>query len=161
MRRWRADLPDETRTAALGAALAGALAPGLKIYLQGELGAGKTHLVRALLQSAGHAGRVKSPTYTLAEPYDIRLQGQPVALMHFDLYRMSSADEFLDAGFREYFDGEHLCIVEWPERAQGLLPPADLDVVITVDGEGRAVELRANSDAGATCLNHLDHHWTP
>jgi tRNA threonylcarbamoyladenosine biosynthesis protein TsaE len=156
MQRWTTELPDETHTDALGAALARTLTPGLIIALHGELGAGKTHLTRALLQSAGHTGRVKSPTYTLVEPYVIHLQGQPVTVMHFDLYRLGSAEEFIDAGFREYFDDHHICIVEWPERAADLLPVADLEVFLSVKVEGRAVELRANSEQGATCLKHLD-----
>ena len=160
MRRWTTQLPDEASTQALGTALAHTLVPGLKIYLHGELGAGKTSLTRSLLQAAGHSGRVKSPTYTLVEPYAISVEGRPLSLMHFDLYRMGSPEEFIDAGFREYFDSDHLCVVEWPEQAQGLLPPPDLDVFLTVVGEGRAVELRANSEQGATCLNHLDLHWT-
>jgi tRNA threonylcarbamoyladenosine biosynthesis protein TsaE len=159
MQRWTTELPDETRTEALGAALARTLTPGLTIALHGELGAGKTHLTRALLQSAGHTGRVKSPTYTLVEPYVIHLHGQSLTVMHFDLYRLGSAEEFIDAGFREYFDGRHLCIVEWPERAAGLLPVADLEVFLSVKVEGRAVELRANSEQGETCLQHLDLHW--
>ena len=160
MQRWTTQLPDETSTQALGAALSRTLTSGLKIYLHGELGAGKTSLTRALLQAAGHSGRVKSPTYTLVEPYAISVDGKALSLMHFDLYRMGSPEEFIDAGFREYFDSEHLCVVEWPEQAQGLLPPADLDVFLSVAGEGRAVELRANSEQGNTCLNHLDLHWT-
>lgn len=160
MQRWTTQLPDETSTQTLGAALARTLTPGLKIYLHGELGAGKTSLTRALLQAAGHTGRVKSPTYTLVEPYAINIQNTPLSLMHFDLYRMGSPEEFIEAGFREYFDSDHLCVVEWPEQAEGLLPPADLDVFLSVAGEGRAVELRANSEQGTTCLNHLDLHWT-
>lgn len=160
MQRWTTQLSDETSTQTLGAALARTLRPGLKIYLHGELGAGKTSLTRALLQAAGHTGRVKSPTYTLVEPYAISLEGTPLSLMHFDLYRMGSPEEFIEAGFREYFDSDHLCVVEWPEQAEGLLPPADLDVFLSVAGEGRAVKLRANSEQGVTCLNHLDLHWT-
>jgi len=159
MQRWTTQLPDETSTQTLGAALARTLTPGLKIYLHGELGAGKTSLTRALLQAAGHTGRVKSPTYTLVEPYAISVQSKPLRLMHFDLYRMGSPDEFIEAGFREYFDSDHLCIVEWPEQAEGLLPPSDLDVFLSVAGEGRTVELCANSEQGTTCLNHLDLHW--
>jgi len=160
MQHWTAELPDETRTDALGAALARTLTPGLIIALHGELGAGKTHLTRALLQSAGHTGRVTSPTYTLVEPYVITLNDQSLPVMHFDLYRMGSAEEFIDAGFREYFGGNYICIVEWPERAGGLLLPADLEIFLSVKDEGREVELRANSEQGATCLNHLNLHWT-
>lgn len=153
-------MPDETSTQALGAALARALIPGLKIYLRGELGAGKTSLTRALVQSAGHAGRVKSPTYTLVEPYTIEVQGKPLSLMHFDLYRMGSPEEFIEAGFREVFDSDHLCVVEWPEQAEGCLPAADLDVFLAVEGEGRGVELLAHSEQGEACLHQLDLHWT-
>ena len=160
MPRWTTQLPDETSTQALGAALAQTLTPGLKIYLHGELGAGKTSLARALLHAAGHTGRVKSPTYTLVEPYAIRVDNRSLNLMHFDLYRLGSPEEFIDAGFREYFDSDYLCVVEWPEQAQDLLPPADLDVFLSVEAAGRAVELRANSEQGATCLNYLDLHWT-
>src|SRR4051812_26746877 len=104
MRQVQYFLPDEDATRSLGAALARALAPGLVIYLHGDLGAGKTSLARALLHAAGHSGHVKSPTYTLAEPYALQLAGEAVEIIHFVLYRMGSAEEFLDAGFREYFN---------------------------------------------------------
>jgi tRNA threonylcarbamoyladenosine biosynthesis protein TsaE len=110
-------LHDEAATQALGSALARSLSPGLTIYLIGELGAGKTTLTRALLYAAGHTGRVKSPTYTLVEPYTILLGDGAQRLLHFDLYRMQDAEEFLDAGFREEFDGKTICIVEWPQKA--------------------------------------------
>src|SRR3569833_3366253 len=100
MRQFKVHLDDEAGTMALGAALARALTPGLKIYLHGDLGAGKTTLTRALLHAAGHAGHVKSPTYTLAEPYQVMITDQPTDIMHFNLYRMASAEEFLDAGGR-------------------------------------------------------------
>ena len=99
MTHWTAHLHDEEATQALGAALARVLQPGLTIYLHGELGAGKTSLTRALLHATGYQGRVKSPTYTLLEPYVIQLAGQPIELMHFDLYRMNHPDEFIEAGF--------------------------------------------------------------
>lgn len=152
---FKAHLHDEAGTAALGAALARALAPGLTIYLHGDLGAGKTALTRALLHAAGHAGHVKSPTYTLSEPYTLQLDGQSVNVIHFDLYRMSSAEEFLDAGFREDFDGRNICIVEWPEKAEPVLPPADLNVYLNVAGSGRDVELQASSELGLSCLHRL------
>src|ERR1700712_3501616 len=104
MPHFKAHLYDEAGTSALGAALARALAPGLSIYLHGDLGAGKTALTRALLHAAGHTGTVKSPTYTLSEPYVIELDGRAISVIHFDLYRMGSPEEFLDAGFREDFN---------------------------------------------------------
>lgn len=155
MQHFTAHLRDESHTAALGTALARALLPGLAIYLHGDLGAGKTALTRALLHAAGHVGNVKSPTYTLSEPYNILLGERQVHVIHFDLYRMSSPEEFLDAGFREDFNGDNICIVEWPEKAQPVLPPPDLNVWLSVAGEGRDVELQALSDLGSLCLDRL------
>ncbi len=155
MQSFKAYLPDETATAALGAALARALVPGLVIYLHGDLGAGKTALTRALIQAAGHTGTVKSPTYTLSEPYRVTVDGAPVNVIHYDLYRMSSPEEFLDAGFREDFDGKNVCIVEWPEKGEPVLPPPDVRVLLDVSGHGREVELQALSQPGLLCLNRL------
>lgn len=155
MQTWKAHLHDETATLALGAALARVLQPGLTIHLHGDLGAGKTCLTRALLHAAGYAGRVKSPTYTLVEPYTIRLHDAAIEVLHFDLYRMTSPEEFIEAGFREHFGSASICIVEWPEQAGELLPTPDLDVFLSVEGHGRTVELQANSAQGATCLDHL------
>ena len=148
-------LHEEAGTDALGSALARILQPGLAIYLYGDLGAGKTALTRALLHAAGHAGHVKSPTYTLAEPYSITLDTRMVTLIHFDLYRMLSADEFLEAGFREYFNQNNICIVEWPEKGDAVLPRADIEILLRVHGQGRDVELRSLSDKGLECLNRL------
>lgn len=161
MQSIRTYLPDEDATRALGGALARALQPGLVIYLHGDLGAGKTALTRALLHAAGHQGAVKSPTYTLSEPYRIRLDGQPVELIHYDLYRMSSPEEFLDAGFREDFNGHNICIVEWPEKGEPVLPPPDVNVLLEVSGLGRTVELQALSDLGLLCLERLHYPPTP
>jgi tRNA threonylcarbamoyladenosine biosynthesis protein TsaE len=155
MQQFKAHLRNEAATAALGTALARVLAPGLTIYLAGDLGAGKTALTRALLHAAGHVGKVRSPTYTLAEPYRIELAGRTVELIHFDLYRMSSPEEFLDAGFREDFNKDNICIVEWPEKGEPVLPPPDLKLMLTVAGEGRDVELQGLSDLGLLCLDRL------
>lgn len=159
MQHFTAHLHDEAGTIALGAALARALAPGLAIHLHGDLGAGKTALTRALLHAAGHVGTVKSPTYTLSEPYQVTLAGRAVQVIHFDLYRMGSPEEFLDAGFREDFNGDNICIVEWPEQADPVLPPPDLNLFLTVAGPGRDVELRASSALGISCLQRL--HFAP
>lgn len=144
-------LPAEADTAALGAALAAALCPGLVIYLQGDLGAGKTTLVRALLRALGHRGHVKSPTYTLIEPYVV----SRLDLYHFDFYRFTSPDEFIDAGLDEYFAGRGVCLVEWPDKAQPYVPPADLDISLTYAGSGRHAELGARTEAGRRCLSDL------
>jgi tRNA threonylcarbamoyladenosine biosynthesis protein TsaE len=155
MRHFTTYLNDEAATAALGAALARALAPGLSIHLHGDLGAGKTALTRALLHAAGHEGHVKSPTYTLVEPYRITLQGEAIEAFHFDLYRLACAEEFLEAGFREHFSNRAVCIVEWPEKAEGVLPSPDIIVKLDIFREGREVELRALSDEGSQCLERL------
>ena len=159
MQHFEAELKDEAGTLALGAALSRALAPGLTIYLHGDLGAGKTALTRALLHAAGHPGHVKSPTYTLAEPYTVELAGQPVDVVHFDLYRMAGPEEFLDAGFRDYFNHRTICIIEWPEKAGDVLPPPDINVFLTMHGTGRKVELQALSPHGSQCLERL--HFAP
>ncbi|WP_025917201.1 tRNA (adenosine(37)-N6)-threonylcarbamoyltransferase complex ATPase subunit type 1 TsaE [Herminiimonas sp. CN] len=159
MQHFHIHLHDEAGTIALGAALAHSLVPGLTMHLRGDLGAGKTALTRALLHAAGYAGHVKSPTYTLAEPYAINLAGAAVDVIHFDLYRMHDPAEFLDAGFREAFNERNICIVEWPEKADSVLPPPDISVVLTVAGAGRDVELQALSDKGSQCLDRL--HFAP
>lgn len=149
-------LKNEAATDALGKCLARQLVPGLVVYLHGDLGAGKTALTRALLHSAGYEGHVKSPTYTLAEPYEIQLADQTVTLMHFDLYRMTSPDEFLEAGFRDVFNHSTICVVEWPENGDSVLLQPDLDIYLTVSGSGRQVELCAQSDRGAVCVHQLN-----
>jgi tRNA threonylcarbamoyladenosine biosynthesis protein TsaE len=155
MQHFKDHLNDEAGTIALGAALARALAPGLTIYLHGDLGAGKTTLTRALLHAAGYVGHVKSPTYTLAEPYTVTIAGRALTVVHFDLYRMAGPEEFLDAGFREEFNETQVCIVEWPENAEPVLPPPDINVFLAVSGHGRDVELNALSDKGFQCLDRL------
>lgn len=147
----RINLPDEAATAAFAALLAHALQPGLVIYLRGNLGAGKTTLVRALLQALGYTGRVKSPTYTLIEHYEVA----GLHLRHFDLYRFRDAEEWEGSGFRDDFDGRNICLVEWPEQAAGLLPPADVSLTFEILQDGRDVLLHAYSDAGQKCLNAL------
>ena len=159
MRHFKTRLNDEAATAALGAAMVRALAPGLAIYLHGDLGTGKTALTRALLHAAGYSGHVKSPTYTLAEPYSVVIDGRAMEIIHFDLYRMAGPEEFLDAGFREYFNHDTVCIVEWPEKADPVLPRPDINIIQTVAGKGRDVELQALSDQGSQCLDRL--HFSP
>jgi tRNA threonylcarbamoyladenosine biosynthesis protein TsaE len=144
-------LPDEAATIALGAALARALEPGLVIYLEGDLGAGKTTLVRAALRELGHRGPVKSPTYTLVEIYE----ASRLHLHHFDFYRFHDPREWIDAGFRETFDGRNVILVEWPQKAGDLLPPADVVIALEAHGGGRNASLRSRSVRGQKCVTLL------
>lgn len=144
-------LPDEAATLALGGALARAVAPGTVFYLWGDLGAGKTTLSRGLLAGLGHHGRVKSPTYTLVESYPLAT----LTVHHFDLYRFADPEEWEDAGFRDYFGPDTLCLVEWPDKAADLLPRADLIVELAVAGNGRNYRITAQTDIGQSCLTRL------
>ena len=125
---------------------------GLQVQLSGDLGAGKTTLVRATLRGLGHTGRVRSPTYTLVEPYAVERPDGELELYHFDLYRFTDPAEWADAGFREYFDSGAVCLVEWPQRAGGLLGVPDLVFSLDVDGDGRLLIARAYSESGKACL---------
>jgi tRNA threonylcarbamoyladenosine biosynthesis protein TsaE len=144
-------LATESDTTAFGAALAPLLQPGMVVYLRGELGAGKTTLVRGLLRALGVTERVKSPTYTLVEPYVV----SKLYLYHFDFYRFSRSDEWVEAGFRDYFNRDSVCLVEWPEKAGGQLPAPDLGIVMEVDGNGRRITVSADTEAGEICLVRL------
>lgn len=125
------------------------------IALQGELGAGKTSFVRHLLRALGVTGRVKSPTYAVLEQHEAQdALGQPLCVSHFDFYRFNDAREFEDAGFRELFAAPGLKLAEWPEKAAGALPLADLHVRIQVQGDGhRLVQMQAFSSTGQDLLD--------
>ncbi|MBY0445089.1 MAG: tRNA (adenosine(37)-N6)-threonylcarbamoyltransferase complex ATPase subunit type 1 TsaE [Burkholderiales bacterium] len=148
-------LADEDATLALGARLSQNVAAGMVIFLEGNLGAGKTTLSRGLLRGLGFTGRVKSPTYTLVEPYTV----SNLYLYHFDLYRFNDASEWEDAGFRDYFNPESICLIEWADKAEGLLPTPDWIITLTPEAslvsEGRMAHIQAFSEQGQTCLNRL------
>ena len=140
MARWRRELADGDATEALRAALAACAGGGrLLLFLHGELGAGKTTLVRGYLRQSGHSGAVKSPTYTVVEPYD--LPGR--RLYHFDLYRLGDPEELEYLGIRDYLVDDAQCLVEWPEQGRGVLPEPDIRVELEYWGEGRLVTLQA------------------
>lgn len=154
-------LDDLAATGAFGARFAHAIdfvrkAPGftgLHVQLLGDLGAGKTTLVRATLAGLGHSGRVRSPTYTLVEPYALARENGELSLYHFDLYRFADPAEWADAGFREYFDADAICLVEWPQNAGALLGTPDLVFMLEPgEGERRLLDARAYSDSGKACL---------
>src|SRR5689334_10249400 len=148
-------LPDEAATLRLGEALAAGATKGLVLHLKGELGSGKTTLARGLIRALGHPGRVKSPTYTLVEPYSLlRLN-----LYHFDFYRFKDRSEWLSSGFREYFNPDTLCVVEWPERAGDLLSPPDLSLKLIYQDKGRAAELASHSPSGESWLQSVLRGW--
>ena len=121
------------------------------LHLRGDLGAGKTTLVRGLLRALGHAGRVKSPTYTLVEPYEL----SSLHFYHFDFYRLRDASEWLSSGFRDYFNADSVCVVEWPERAGAALPPPDLLIRLEHAGDARRAHLQAFTPAGEAWLASL------
>jgi tRNA threonylcarbamoyladenosine biosynthesis protein TsaE len=148
MQMSRKYLPDADATMHSGAALAPALTGGMIVTLSGELGAGKTTLVRGLLQGLGWTGPVKSPTYTLVEHYPI----SSLYLYHFDFYRFDEPTEWEDSGFAEYFRPDALCVIEWPERVRGMLPPADVALSLRYQGAGRELLLASGTPAGNACL---------
>ena len=143
-------LADAQATESLGAQLARVVTPGI-IYLNGDLGAGKTTLARGLLRGLGHTGKVRSPTYTLVEPYML----ESCRVYHLDLYRLADPEELEWLGLRDMLADAALLLVEWPERGRGYLPPADLDIQLDYSGSGRAASLVAATPAGQHWLERL------
>lgn len=144
-------LSDADQTVAFGGRLSAACNTSTCIYLHGDLGAGKTTLTRGFIQGLGHQGNVKSPTYTLVEPYEL----DEWQVFHFDLYRLGDPEELEFMGIRDYFVDNSHCLVEWPERGEGVLPLADIDLTLRYDGEQRVIELQANTETGKQVLQKL------
>ena len=142
---------DAAAMESLGGALARVISGGLTVHLRGDLGAGKTTLVRGLLRGFGHQGSVRSPTYTLIEPYELGAR----RIYHLDLYRLGGPEELEWLGLRDLLDAEAVVLVEWPQRGEGVLPVADLLVSIEYFGSGRQVSLYAHSQAGERVLRQL------
>ncbi|HIG79303.1 MAG TPA: tRNA (adenosine(37)-N6)-threonylcarbamoyltransferase complex ATPase subunit type 1 TsaE [Cycloclasticus sp.] len=126
-------IKDEQAMLAAGKELVAQLSPGMLVFLEGDLGAGKTTLVRGILNAMGHTGSVKSPTYNLVEPYTIKGQ----AIFHFDLYRLMDAEELEYMGMRDYLNEQSICFVEWPDKGEGLLPSPDILIEIIINGNQR------------------------
>ena len=160
---WVLRWPDEAATQAWAQALARELPhwPGARdavMALRGDLGAGKTTLVRHLLRACGVEGRIKSPTYAVVEPHQGTLDGQPWPIWHFDFYRFSDPREWEDAGFRDIFAGPGLKLMEWPDKVAGQLPPPDWVIAIEAEDESaRRVRLHVGTERGAAWLQSAHH----
>ena len=144
-------LDNEAATLACGDKFSRIMANGLVVYLHGDLGAGKTTFVRGVLHGLGHVGKVKSPTYTLVEPYTIF----NYHIYHFDLYRFIDEEEWDAAGFRDYFNAQSICMIEWPERAANVLPEPDVHVHLSHYQNARKIQFLASSALGTQCLKKL------
>lgn len=149
------DLADEAATLAFGAHLAGSIEPGLTVYLHGDLGAGKTTLVRGLVHALGYPGKVKSPTYNLVESYPIQFKKHAFNLYHFDLYRFNDDEEWEAAGFRDYFNAESVCLIEWPEKASHVLPLPDINLTFTILNNSRRITTEATTAKGRQYLARM------
>ena len=147
----RIPLKNETETTEIGAKVATCLKGGEVIYLKGELGTGKTTFVRGALHELGFTGNVKSPTFTIVEPYSIDNH----VIYHFDLYRLDDPEELESLGIRDYCDGQSICFFEWPEKGGNLLPNADINLELTYLENTREVEFTSKSDIGTTILKQL------
>lgn len=141
----------DSQTESIAANLASAIEKGIVIHLQGDLGAGKTTFSRGFINGLGHQGAVKSPTYNIVQPYQI----DQLNVYHFDLYRLSDPEELEALGFRDYFDGQSICLLEWPEKGAGCLPEPDICIALEYDGSDRNISLNATSEAGHTILNKV------
>jgi tRNA threonylcarbamoyladenosine biosynthesis protein TsaE len=146
-------LADEAQTVAMGTRLSQLIKEGAVLFLHGDLGAGKTTLTRGIVQGLGHTGKVKSPTYTLVEPYELN----DVSIYHFDLYRLGDPEELEYMGIRDYFSPQAVCVIEWPEKGFGFIPTPDLNVEMSYQGEQRKITISAETQRGQKVIDSLGH----
>lgn len=150
------ELRNEQATVDFGERLGKLLKPGTVLYLKGDLGRGKTTLCRGIMRGLGHSGAVKSPTYTLVEPYVLN----GVEVYHFDLYRLADPEELDYMGVRDYFSPRSICLVEWPECGEGAIPEPDVELQLHLDlkedsqisGHGRSLQINSYSQVGVDLL---------
>lgn len=148
-------LPDEASLISFGIQLAKVTSPPVIVFLQGPLGAGKTTLARGFLRGLGYEGRVKSPTYTLVESYEL----SKMDVCHFDLYRLHDPHELEFMGIQDYFKDNAICLIEWPEKGEHVLPQPDLILNIEMHAMGRQIKWVATSEHGKTILQRLVHDY--
>ena len=149
-------LESEDDTQRLGELIAEFLKAPLVCFLEGDLGVGKTRITRAIVQALGHPGNVKSPTYTLVEPYEL----EDITVYHFDLYRLSDPEELDFLGIRDYFDAQSVSFIEWPSKGKGWLPEADLVLTLAFEQQGRICQLQGNTEAGTLLINNVTNKLT-
>jgi len=152
MNEFSKNLVDQDATVEMGKKLALLLKRTTVIFLHGDLGAGKTTFSRGVIQGLGHSGNVKSPTYTLVEPYEL----SGLNAYHFDLYRLADPEELEFMGFRDYLAQEAVCLIEWPEKGQGLLPEPDLDIELQYLNEQRQIVIKATTSQGESVVQQLN-----
>lgn len=152
-RSFKSHLSDDIATVTMGNRIAAIIEQGAVIYLHGDLGAGKTTFTRGIVQGFGHTGKVKSPTYTLVEPYEL----ERANVYHFDLYRLGDPEELEYMGIRDYFSAQAICVVEWPEKGGEFIPVPDLNITLSYVCDERNIVINSASERGSVIIEKLNN----